>query len=393
MLNPMDGPGPMGSAQTSGTATQDTPAALFGRLRALRCRAQRFRDLTAQLQASLETLTDTAMRAQELASALLQSQTSAHDNSLAIRRLIIEIMAITNSNDSLYCEYGDAIASIDAEWSATADDRATLIQANVPDPERLLRRLSASLDMIVYRCCEITVPARIRDHLALLPIGAALNFHDAYSDELPSREQRRRLLRYLTLYPDAVPGLVDVDNEKILRASEKRVRRVMSLVWTVAIALGGFGAIAIACYAGGSGSRGGDPWPFTTDHMQAYMSAYAFLLLGSLTHVVINLLKQDRAASESPQYLDNWVLRIHVRETSYFISALSLWLGAAAMGFLFSSGIDSKTAFFLGYSYDSFMDLFLKRFENIVPKVSSIAKDDSSIDGGRTGGEESKEIG
>jgi hypothetical protein len=89
-----------------------------------------------------------------------------------------------------------------------------------------------------------------------------------------------------------------------------------------------------------------------------------------VSHVVINLLKQDRSASLSPGALSKWILRLHVRQTAFLVTAVTLCLGAVALPFLTSKGISWQTAFFVGYSYDSFLDLFLKRFEDL-PAVKS----------------------
>jgi hypothetical protein len=384
-------------------------AALYGRLRALRCHAQSLRDFAADLQKKAELLADPAARKSELTSAFEQSQDSFENDIHEIDRLLVEILDIIKDNDALYNASGDGITNIQIQWGKAAayrkklwkrssDESGRLLARLIAvlhaivyhavvyhklsnhdsdESGRLLARLIAALDEVVYQCCEITIPDDLTYQLKLMPIGAALNFRDTYSSELPAPAQRRRFLRYLDLYTGFVAGLVDIENERIFRASDKRWRRAISVAGTMAFALIGFGLVALACYFGGSGGQA-DKWPFTADRLRQHLSAYAFLLLGSVAHVVINLLKQDRVASASPLYLYDWILRIHVRETSYFLSALSLWLGAFAMAFLFPGGAGWKTAFFLGYSYDSFMDLFIKRFEGVVPAVSDLVKQAST---------------
>lgn len=350
----------------------DRAAALFGRLRALRSRAQSARNFVSNLQKVVLAVADPAARASELTAAVLEGKASFEADGREAESLLSEILAIVKEADQLYCAWGDNIAAIQSGWSKTSSDRQKVAHPPLPDPEHLLARLIAALDEVIYQCCEITVPDRITAHLKLLPIGAPLDFREAFMNELPAAEQRLRFLRYLNLYPGFVAGWVDVQNQRILRASDRSWRRIASLAVTLSIALAGFGVIALACYFGGPRTQPSGGWPFTEELLQPYLSAYACLLFGSIAHVVIALLKQDRAAAESPQYLSNWVLRVHVRETSYFLSAFSLRLGAIAMAFLFHGSADWKTAFFLGYSYDSFMDLFIRRFEDAVPKVTDL---------------------
>jgi hypothetical protein len=351
---------------------RDHASALFGRLRALRCRAQGLRDFVAKLEARASSLADPAVRGYELSKAFERERPSFDDDSREIERLLGEIRAILEQDDRLYCAWGDGIATIESEWQKTLNGRRALALHAFDAAGQQYTEVITALDNVVYQCCEITIPDRITYHLSLLPIGAALNFRDAYCVELPLAEQRQRFLQYLNLYPGFVAGLVDIGNERILRASDKRWRRGISLAATVFIALAGFLAITLVSLLGGATSHAGDRWPFTQDRLQQHLSEYAFLLLGAIAHVMILLLKQDRAAAATPQYLSDWILRIHVREAAYFLSALSLWLGLAASAFLFPNGAGWKTAFFLGYSYDSFVDLFIKRFEGAVPAASSL---------------------
>ena len=127
----------------------------------------------------------------------------------------------------------------------------------------------------------------------------------------------------------------------------------------------------------GRPSPGGDlnlsDWPFTLQRSSELLSAYLFLLLGAAGHVVVNMLKKDRAENASTRGLADWLLRVHVKETSFWASAATLSLAPLAMAFLFKS-VDWKTAFFFGYSYDSFIDLFLQRFEGMASSATESIK-------------------
>jgi hypothetical protein len=69
----------------------------------------------------------------------------------------------------------------------------------------------------------------------------------------------------------------------------------------------------------------------------------------------------------------NWTLWVHVREQWIISDVLWLWLGVAGLVLLKTT--DWETAFFIGYSIDSFSDLFLKRFDlNLGRRAQSLKR-------------------
>ena len=59
--------------------------------------------------------------------------------------------------------------------------------------------------------------------------------------------------------------------------------------------------------------------------------------------------------------MTDWLLWVHVKETPIVYGIVSLWVGLVGMTALGQGGVSG--AFFIGYSLDSFVDLFLSRFE------------------------------
>jgi hypothetical protein len=337
-------------------------AALFGRLRELATRCQNFRDIVLSLSSQelplpVDSSTRDELRAGLFEEALLHSC----QNFDCIVHLINEIYGIFQEDGLAYAAYGDSLGRIKIAWDQVEVDWHRVVTTQSIGCSRQLSQVSVALDSITYDCCEITIPEKVQEHLKLLPIGGSLNFRDAYAKELNTEEGRRRFLSYLKFYPKFVDGLIDSDNETIIRAAPAGWRRVSTLLFAGALVLAGFALIFIACWLGTFASLA--EWPFTMDRVRNYGLTYLFLIMGSTAHVVVTLLKQDRSASLSSQVLSDWILRIHVRETAFYISALSLCCGSLAVPFLYSKGISWQTAFFIGYSYDSFIDLFLRRFE------------------------------
>jgi hypothetical protein len=349
-------------------------AALFGRLRELRARAQSLRDLAVTLQQQPAAFADPRTRDHEMQASLQENLRPITQNRKRIDLIMDEIRTLFNEDGDLYSAWGDTVSRIQVAWDQAKGDWLKIEELGAKDCSRQLARVVTALDSAIYDCCMITIPERIREHLKLLPIGGALNFREAYADELSTAKERQRFLSYLNLYPEFVDGLIDVKNEQIFRAASTDRRRWLTVFITAALATAGFGLILLACYLGDFAELPG--WPFTSDRRKEHLLGYAFLLLGSLAHVVVTLLKQDREASGSFQALSDWILRIHVKENSFILSAVSLWLGSFAMAFLFKDGIDWKTAFFVGYSYDSFIDLFLQRFEKTAAVATEAIKED-----------------
>lgn len=347
--------------------------ALFGRLRDLRAVAQDLRGFAAELDQRTRAIEDPVSRQREVQAGLEEGRpVLSHDRSQIEDRLT-EIRENVVGDDGAYSAYGDVVARLESSWAEALTNwpLGRDLEEYAAQSAQRLPKLVASLDEMIYDCGLVTLPSRIRDHLALIPIGASLSFREAYGDELPAPEEQREFLSYLDLYPGFVDGLVDVEHGCIYRAAPQGPRRRQSLYWTVGIALLGFVLIALGCGAGYFLALKG--WRFTPARFQELMVGYLFLLLGALAHVVVNLLKQDRANAAPTRGLSDWLLRIHVKEASFMLSAGSLAVAPVAMAFFFDS-VEWSTAFFVGYSYDSFLDLFLQRFEGVVSAATKTIK-------------------
>lgn len=340
-------------------ARHDDSYALFGTLRELRAFAQSLRATAADLDRRLAAIADPVSRVRELHATLEDdSRPLAYDRG-RIEQASLAVSTLLQRSHKLQSDYGDVTARIQLNWERAATALEKLQDGSGERSARRLARLVESLEKVIYDCGMITIPGRVLDQLKTLPVGGALNFADSYADELSSAADRRRLIRYMSLYPGFLFGLIDVDSERIFRASSNPFRRAFSLVMMVFLALLGFGLIYGLCYVGD-----GRDWPFATGKLGEHFAAYALLLVGALVHVLVNLLKQDRAASQSNEVLADWIMRIHVKEVSYWLSVVSLWICFVGISFALKGPADWKTAFFIGYSYDSFIDLFLRRFDD-----------------------------
>src|SRR5690606_26212231 len=91
-----------------------------------------------------------------------------------------------------------------------------------------------------------------------------------------------------------------------------------------------------------------------------------FTVIGGAVHIGVDAIKQARSRSRGSSLLaiDDWLLWIHINESGIVIGIVSIWIGF--FGLLFATGeINWETAFLVGYSVDSFIDLFLERFNTL----------------------------
>ena len=363
-------PAEPGAKRTDSKTSERFPG-LFGRLRDLRAVAQNLRAFAVTLGERTAAIADATSRKREAQVSIQEGAPVLSHDGLQAERRLAEIRENIERDDEIYSAYGDIIARVEASWQEALTSWPLDQEEYIAQLPQRLPKFVAALDAIIYDCGLITLPSRICDHLALMPIGGSLGFREAYEDELPKPEDQRRFLQYLSLYPGFVEGLVDVGHGCIYRADPRGWRRALSLWVTLAIALLGFGVIWGARLLGEAFNL--SDWPFTLQRSSELLSAYVFLLLGAAGHVVVNMLKKDRAENASTRGLADWLLRVHVKETSFWASAATLALAPLAMAFLFKS-VDWKTAFFFGYSYDSFIDLFLQRFEGAAASAAETMK-------------------
>jgi hypothetical protein len=216
------------------------------------------------------------------------------------------------------------------------------------------------LDALIFAAARLTIPSRLVESLARLRVGGRLDFHQAFADELPSREDRVRLLEYLARYPGSYQGLIDPESGLIFRIAGTTRRRLASYGFMALAVLGGVAIILVLTALAPANQSG---WPFTPARLPEFLGAYAALIAGAIAHIAVDSIKQYRSGKGSSQLLalDDLYLWGHVHEMGIIVTIVSLWiilLGLAA----FLDQVAMYAAFLAGYSADSVLDIFLARF-------------------------------
>lgn len=337
--------------------------ATLGDFQVVRAEAQDWLTSVDELNAKTE-IKDKKARERELDDAFVGAKTIAADDLANVDEVLARISGRLHTDPRVAEGIGDEVTHVVNSWNRAKFDWTRLV-AQDPRGDEVLPPLVAikrHLKDVVSRCGTLTIPRRLNDHLEQLHVGQGLDFHGTFEDELPSKEERNRILRFLRDHPAAIDGVIDVEKGRVFKASQRTWRRVLSLVlialavlldyivfWLIAEFVTSITVPGVATEA--------ERWP-TLWH------ALTAALLGGVAHIFVGALKQSRSRSSEDAFLalDDLLLWAHVREVQLIQGVLSFIVGILGLLYVLKR-TDPTTAFFVGYSLDSFLDLFLERFE------------------------------
>jgi len=336
-------------------------AELFGTLLDIRAKVQTLQELLQEITAKHKAADIVAEAVRVMA---------ARQND--IDRLIQAVRSVLHANPLLHEWCGDYVSIIEDAWLR--------IPTNWPavgwPPEKIDKSISdleGFLHEIILKCGQLVIPVRVNQHLNELRIGQPLDFHATFRDELSSEEDRITLLKFMKAHESALKGVVDVGAGQIFRTASSARRRALSFILIGLVVAGGLVlTYAIANLSYWFSLPG---WPVTSSRWGELLAGYLFLVGGAAAHTLVGGLKQARSKqAQSFLALEDWVLWVHVKEAAILAGVFSLWVGMLGLIFL-SPVISWSTAFFVGFSLDSFVDLFIQRFTTI---ASSRAKEITS---------------
>ncbi|MGH3648161.1 MAG: hypothetical protein ACRDTM_13435 [Micromonosporaceae bacterium] len=271
-----------------------------------------------------------------------------------IDRRLAKVAELVEEHVHVAKPHSDAVTRIENLWSDVKRAWKT-----APASIASVRR---DIDRCVLEIGYLTVPERTNDNLDSLRVGGAMNFHEEFADEIPSKDARTLILKWLNAHPRTVTGVVDVPSGTIIRASRKRVRRMLSwalVLAVVALALvsAGFAAQWVKVFGVGTAPANAAG----TDYVWAVLAAYG----GAVLHIAIAALKQLRTSGGDDQRftaIGNFTLWVHINEMYLMMYALAI--PAVAYTVILSTGrIDHLTMAFVGFSIDSLLDVVLARFD------------------------------
>jgi hypothetical protein len=349
--------------------------AVFGQLEVVRAEAQDWIRSIVAIEGS-DSMAEPAARLAETTEAFQREIRVVNDNVGHIGRIVDYLQNVLANDPAVASQMGDAVTHVTNaftralfEWSSLLDEAKA---GRTLSPG--LKRIKKDLSDAVWQCGFLTIPNRVNQHLRVLRIGQGLDFHAVFADELPEKGDRDKLLKYIYDHPASVSGVIDVSGGKIFRASRNRWRRLASLAFialTVAVDYVILWLLAtrvteLAVPAAGLAEQ---RWSILWKLLTA-------LLAGSFTHIAIGALKQARNRQGEAGFIavDDFVVWAHVREVQLVLGVLAFLIGVIGLLLVFKR-TDIVTAFFVGYSFDSFLDLFLQRFDKTsATQITSISK-------------------
>jgi hypothetical protein len=335
----------------------------LGHIREIRAEAQNLQRYALELKSKL---TDPHLQIAEVAHTWQTVQMSVYQqHNASIKDLFIVIRKLMEDNPVLLDCNGDAIITMENVWERVDPQWPRFPENETPDENAILAQI-VEVDAIlceVIRAAEIlTLPDRINERLSELRVGQTINFHAEFSDELQEPAARMIALNYLHDHPLIVMGVVDVENGLIYRASSNIWQRRLSPVYIALPAILG-GCIVYLSYTFLPLLKGNGPHNY--NDVLPYVMAYIAIIAGGFAHTAVDAVKQYRSnKGQTFTALGDLLMWIHVKEAPIFAGILLLWMGFVGLIFT-QQGPDWGAAFFVGYSIDSFVDLFLQRFTSV----------------------------
>lgn len=356
-------------SETAPTESSAPMAHVLGMLRGIRAEVQHVRDLILAF-GERARLSDAQARELEVTTFLSENQKILDRREQAVSDRVEELHRFLGFQDALAALLQDHAVHIRAHWERAGN--AWSLAATKPYPLPQLDLALEQLDLLIYQCAIITLPDRINGHLRTLRVGQSLDFKTAFADELPREEDQNKILDYIRAHPRAISGVVDPNRAVIYQASPHPFRRVVSYLAIAAAALTGFVIAYLITQI--SVWLPAPNWPITPARLPELLVAYALLLAGGALHVGVDALKQLRAPASPLLALEDSLLWIHVKELPNIAGLVSFWIGLVGLAWAFPV-IDGPTAFFVGYSIDSFVELFLARFDVAAGKQAGAARE------------------
>jgi hypothetical protein len=208
----------------------------------------------------------------------------------------------------------------------------------------------------------LTIPARLNDWLARSRPGYYVPFHQIFADEVPTEEDRQIILQHIAWTPEVVEnGIVDLANGLVYRYPSERRERLQGIAWLV----GGLAAAALIV-AGLAWLN--VPLPNEGENQPTAISLLVYwgaVLVGIIAHMGVESVKREQDSGlPAVVAMNDWPLLLSAKAGLLMRRLLLALIGF--FGLLFGLGysdLNIVNAFLIGYSLDSFIGLFGKRFE------------------------------
>jgi hypothetical protein len=232
--------------------------------------------------------------------------------------------------------------------------------------------LDEQIRRIIYLSSSLIIPRQVREWIHQTAAGFFIPFHEVYGDDLPDAAERQKILKTLAQTPGLIPGgFVDVENGRIYRYSLSPWRRIFSVVILLLILLTATGAVAGIVWL----SQNIPGWPTAPFNMTSMLVIWGAVLSGVVLHVLVGSAKRANTSGGLPSVLMDVLLIIDARLGEIVVKILLALVGLVGLLIVYKGqeGVTPLNAFLVGYSLDSFIELFGAGLEG-TSQIVSIAK-------------------
>lgn len=218
-----------------------------------------------------------------------------------------------------------------------------------------LNMLDKQARELIFDAGLLTIPSRLQDWLDNSRPGLYIPFHAVFEDEMPSADDRTRLLNYIGWAPQSLQGgLIDVANGLVYRYAPSARDRWFSVLGVVSLTLVVTLGVLATCYVNVK------EWPFRPEHVSIFVFSWVATLFGIAVHALVGNAKQAQSPGGSPPVIAPSEFLAHIN-VNY--GKLLKLVGVALIVFfitVFAVGVSAGTplaTFFAGYSLDSVLGL------------------------------------
>lgn len=248
----------------------------------------------------------------------------------------------------------DSIGRLSNLWQQLLCTSVVSMPHSVIDAELLIKELAVCDELcnrIVAYIGHLTIPARLNGMLANAWTGYLLSFHDLFADELPRAEDRQRVLRFLASVPGVlVGGVVEPENGLIFPYHRNLWKRVGVCLSLLLFAVGA--TVGFALLGQSSGVR-----ELAGVESSGLVVNWLLVVAGGLVHLGVDRNKGSGVKASVP--VSHLSAAIDARAGTIVLRLLLMVFAYCGLIFLGGSGNNSHlNAFLVGYSLDSFVELF-----------------------------------
>lgn len=257
-------------------------------------------------------------------------------------------------------EGDDTIRRIQNTWEKMKTCPLLQDPSGVSDTQTQIQHLimlDSQCRELVYWTAYKTIPQRLKQWLAATQPGYAIPFHAVFEDEVPDLEDRQKILNALAWSPNVIGGgIIDPITGLIYRYSESFDKRLRSL----GIALGALAVATLLIFLAGMLP------PLNGAATSWLMLGWAALLTGTLIHIGVGVSKRMRGQGAIPVVLPTgrFLLLVDAKLGEILFKIVMALVGF--LGFVYATGFSERSqfgsfllnAFLVGYSLDSFVEIF-----------------------------------